>query len=144
MAELVTDETVRKQVKEICHIFPNNSLEHEPIQVLHALLQISLEEKHYPKSGWANPVRETDTGIGDDVVRLFNVQTLVQETNSNGTTYVECYIRQLEDMIRALTRLNSGAKFKNENKALAKKIKKIKSRRSTKTILKNNRRNIKC
>lgn len=142
IAELVTDETVRNKVKGICHSFPDNSLEHEePIQVLHALLQIYLEEKYHSKSGWTNQVSETDTSIGDDVVRLFNIQNMVQGIKNPETTYLECYIRLLDDMIGAVTRLDL-AEFKDENKALAKKIKTIKSRRLTKTVIKNNRRNI--
>lgn len=142
IAELVTDETVRNKVKGICHSFPDNSLEHEePIRVLHALLQIYLEEKYHPKSGWTNQVRETDTSIGDDVVRLFNIQNLVQGIKNPETIYVESYIRQLDDLIGAVTRLDPDDIFKDENKALAKKKKAIKKRRLKKSIMKNNRRN---
>lgn len=120
IAELVADETVLNKMNKICLSFLNNSLKPgESIHVLKALLQISLAEENYPKSGWTNHVSETDTGIGDDVVRLFNIHTIVQETKYPETIYVESYIRLLDDLIGALTRLDPDAEFRDENKALA-------------------------
>lgn len=143
IAELVADKTVLNKVKKICISFLNNSSEpEESIHFLNALLQISIAEENHPKSGWTNQVSETDTGIGDDVVRLLNIQKVVQETKNSGTTYAEIYIRQLDDLIEALTRLDPDAVFKNDIKALAKKFKTIKNRSLTKTIIKRDRRNI--
>lgn len=75
-------------------------------------------------------------------MRLLNIQKVVQETKNSGTTYAEIFIRQLDDLIEALTRLDPDAVFKNDIKALAKRFNTIKNRSLTKTIIKRDRRNI--
>lgn len=120
IAELLADETVRNKMKKICLSFLNNSLEpEESTPVLNALLQISLAEEYHPKSGWTNQVGETNTGVGDDVVRLFHIHTIVQETKTPETIYVQSYNKLLDDLIGALNRLDPDAEFRDENKALA-------------------------
>lgn len=137
IAELVDDETVWSKMKDIQRIFLKNSLEPwESICVLNALLKISLKEENFPKSGWTNQPSERDTGIGDDVVRLLNcIMPFSQETKNIWNIYVESYIRQLDNLIGRITRLDTDAKFENENIKLANKIEAIKNRRLTKTII---------
>lgn len=131
-------------MKAIEPIFLMNSLEPwESIHVLNALLKISLKKENSPKSGWTTQPSERDTGIGDDVVRLLNcIMLFSQETKNIGNIYVESYIRQLDNLIGAVTRLDTDAKFENENIKLAYKIEAIKNRNLTKTIMKKNRKTI--
>lgn len=144
IAELVDDETVRNEMKAIEPIFLMNSLEPgESVRVLNVLLKISLKKENSPQSGWTTQPSERDTGIGDDVVRLLNcIMLFSQETKNIGNIYVESYIRQLDNLIGAVTRLDTDAKFENENIKLAYKIEAIKNRRLTKPIMKNNRKTI--
>lgn len=144
IAELVDDETVRNKMKAMEPIFLKSSLKPwESIRVLNALLTIFLKEEDSPKSGWTTQPSERDTGIGDDVVRLLNCIILFsQETKNIGNIYVESYIRQLDNLIGAVTRLDTDAKFENENIKLAYEIEAIKNRRLTKTIMKKNRKTI--
>lgn len=144
IAELVDDETVRNKMKAMEPIFLKSSLKPwESIRVLNALLTIFLKEEDSPKSGWTTQPSERDTGIGDDVVRLLNcIMLFSQETKNIGNIYVESYIRQLDNLIGAVTRLDTDAKFENENIKLAYEIEAIKNRRLTKTIMKKNRKTI--
>lgn len=144
IAELVDDETVRNKMKAMEPIFLKSSLKPwESIRVLNALLTIFLKEEDSPKSGWTTQPSERDTGIGDDVVRLLNcIMLFSQETKNIGNIYVESYIRQLDNLIGAVTRLDTDAKFENENIKLAYEIEAINNRRLTKTIMKKNRKTI--
>lgn len=47
--------------------------------LIHGLHRIYIDEEHLPESGWGNSITETDISIGDDVERLFRIQTIVQE-----------------------------------------------------------------
>lgn len=87
--------------------------------VLYGLNRIFLGDEHSPKSGWDNPVRKKDIGIGDDVERLYRIQTIVHGISNPVTVPVENYIRLLDIMIEALTRLDNDSKFKWDLKALA-------------------------
>lgn len=143
IAELVDDETVRNKMKAIEHTCFKNSLKPwESIRVLNALLKIFLKEENSPKSGWTTQPSERNTGIGDDVVRLFNCIMLFSQEINIRNIYVESYIRQLDNLIGAVTRLDTDAKFENENIKLAYEIEAIKNRRLTKTIMKKNRKTI--
>lgn len=91
------------------------------------LHRIFLDEKYHPKSGWSNPVRGTVIGIGDDIKRLYRIQTIVQGRSNPVTVSVERYIRLLDIMIEAFTRLDPDAEFKEDNKLLSYKLEIIKT-----------------
>lgn len=124
--ELVADKTVQKMLKEIvpeeCLGFLKNSLEcEESIHISYCLVKIYLKEQS-PKSGWDNPVRGKDISIGDDVARLYRIYSIAQKISNPGTVSVEGYVKLLNIMVKALTRLDPDAKFKKEFKAVTKKL----------------------
>lgn len=90
--------------------------------VLYGLHQIFLDENHHPKSGWGNPVRNTDIDIGDDVERLHMIVTIFLGISDPVNVSVENYIRLLDIMFEALTRLNPGAEFEEDLKTFANEI----------------------
>lgn len=104
------------------------------INVSYGLHWIFLDEEKSPKSGWGNPVRGTYNGIGDDVERLYKIQIIVCGISNPVTVSVESYIRLLDIMIKALTRLDSGAEFKEDYKLLSYKLESIRNPK-TQTIL---------
>lgn len=89
--------------------------------VSYGLHQIYLDEAQSPKSGWGNPVKGKDIGIGDDVERLNRIQTIYSNISNPETISVENYIRLLDIMVKALTRLDD-AKFDQRLKALDREI----------------------
>lgn len=91
------------------------------ILILHSLLKIHPDANYHPKSGWGNPVRGTDVGIGDDIERLNRIFIIFREISNPVTLSVESYIRLLDIMIEVLIRLDPDAKFKQDFKALVKK-----------------------
>lgn len=90
--------------------------------VSYGLHRIYLDEAQSPKSGWGNPIKGKDVGIGDDVERLNRIQTIYSKITNSVTISVENYIRLLDIMVPALTRLDHDAKFKQQLKALDKEI----------------------
>lgn len=95
--------------------------------VSYHLHQNVLDKKHHPKSGWGNPIRGIDIGIGDDVERLNRIHTIVRGISNPMTVSVEDYIRLLDIMIEALTRLDPDAEFKEDLKQLSYKLESIKN-----------------
>lgn len=90
--------------------------------VSYGLHQIYLDEAQSPKSGGGNPINGKDVGIGDDVERLNRIKTIYSKITYSETISVENYIRLLDIMVPALTRLDHDAKFKQQLKALDIKI----------------------
>lgn len=124
--ELITDEEIRNKWKEIMpkevhHILNTPECE-KSINVAYGLLRIKLDKEHYPKSGWTSPTKGENVGIGDDIERLYGIHLTVSELQNHLTTSVESYISLLDTMVKALTRLDSNAEFKEEFKAFAKQI----------------------
>lgn len=84
--ELLDNENVQEKVEN----FLNDKTNHiarkkdgeESIHVSYALLRIFIDEKHHPKSGWGNPVKDKDIGIGDDIDRLFRIFTITEDTSN--------------------------------------------------------------
>lgn len=90
--------------------------------VPYGLLRIYLDKKQSPKSGWGNPVKGTDIGVGDDIERLFRIQIIVQDIAKPDSVSVENYIGLLDIMIESLTRLDPNDEFKDEINAIAWKL----------------------
>ena len=94
--ELLYDETVKSKVTvvlpENCHRFLSNLTESQKsVDVLYVLIQ--LYSKKEPKSGWGNPVKGSDTGIGDDVDRLYRIFNICKEISNPGVITVDDYAR---------------------------------------------------
>ncbi|XP_065936150.1 uncharacterized protein [Magallana gigas] len=104
--------------------------------VSYGLHRIILDDEKSPKSGWGNPVMETDTGIGDDVERLYRIHNIVQRIPDPVNVSVESYIRLLDIMIKALIGLDPGAEFKEDYKLLSYKLKSIKNPNLPQTMIK--------
>lgn len=88
----------------------------------YAILRMYLDKRQSPKSGWGNPVKDTDIGIGDDIERLYTIQNFVQNLATPDSVSVESYIRLLDIMIQSFTRLDPYDEFKDEIKAFAWKL----------------------
>lgn len=125
-------------VPEECHRILESKAEYDTsFYVTYGLLRIFLNEKHHPKSGWGNPVSKKDIGIGDDIERLYRIVNITREISDPVSVSVENYIRLLEIMKKALTRLDPGAEFKEGYKAFANKLTTINNQNLTQTMLKN-------
>lgn len=61
---------------------------------------------------------DKDIGIGDDIERLYNIHSIVYEISDLDTVSVESYIRLLDIMVEALTRLDPGADLRTLNKEI--------------------------
>lgn len=61
---------------------------------------------------------------GDDVDRLYRIQTIVCGISNPVTVSVESYIRLFDILIEGLTRLDPGAEFKDDYKLLSHKASK--------------------
>nr|XP_034315214.1 uncharacterized protein LOC105346393 isoform X2 [Crassostrea gigas] len=126
---------LKAMLPEESHRILESKTKHDnSIHVSYGLHRIILDEEKSPKSGWGNPVRETDIGIGDDMERLYRIQTIVQGIPNPVTLSVESYIRLLDIMIKALIRLDPGAEFKEDYKLLSDKLESIKTPK-TQTML---------
>nr|XP_034315208.1 uncharacterized protein LOC105325036 isoform X2 [Crassostrea gigas] len=128
---------LKAMLPEESHRILESKTEHDTsIHVSYGLHRIILDEENSPKSGWGNPVREKDIGIGDDVERLNRIHTIVQGISNPVTVSVESYIRLLDIMIKTLIRLDPDAKFKEDYKLLSYKLNSIKNPNLTQTMLK--------
>uniref|UniRef100_A0A8W8MCQ1 Uncharacterized protein n=1 Tax=Magallana gigas TaxID=29159 RepID=A0A8W8MCQ1_MAGGI len=136
----LTDQEKNKlkaMLPEESHRILESKTEHDTsIHVSYGLHRIILDEENSPKSGWGNPIREKDIGIGDDVERLNRIHTIVQRISNPVTVSVESYIRLLDIMIKALIRLDPDAEFKDDFKLLSYRLKSIKNPNLTQTMLK--------
>lgn len=122
--------------EEFHHLLESQTEHDTSFHVSYGLHRIILDEEKSPKSGWGNPVRGKDIGIGDDVERLYRIQTIVREMSNPVTVSVEDYIRLLDIMIEALTRLDPDAEFKEDYKLLLYKLESIKNPNLTQTMSK--------
>lgn len=147
MAATITRETgkpVKILLNNLTVMLPEEShrvleskTEHDnSCHVSYGLHRIILNEEKSPKSGWGNPVRERDTGTGDDMERLNRIHTIVKGISNPVTVSVESYIRLLDIMIKALIRLDPYAEFKEDYKQLSYKLESIKNPNLTQTMLK--------
>ena len=95
------------------------------IHALYGLIQ--LHSGREPKSGWDNPVKGSDTGIRDDVDRLFQIFRIPEEISNPVAISVDNYTRLFDVLLPALTRLDSNGALKDKHKVLADKLKAIKN-----------------
>ncbi|XP_056007146.1 neurofilament medium polypeptide-like isoform X1 [Ostrea edulis] len=91
------------------------------IPVMYAILQLSLGEEHRPKSGWGQMVNDTDTGVGDDVERVYKVHTLSREIQNPEEISVDGYIRLLEMFIDAVNRLDVRGKYSEDYREIVRR-----------------------
>lgn len=125
-------------VPEECHRILESKAEYDnSFYVTYGLLRIFLNEKHHPKSGWGNQVSKKDIGIGDDIERLYSIGNFTREISDPVSVSVERYYKLLNIMKEALTRLDPGAEFKEDYKAIANKLTTINNPSLTQTMLKN-------
>lgn len=129
----LTDQEIRN-LEEILpdesHCIIQSQTEHGiPVHVSYGLLRIYLDKRQSPKSDWVNPVKGIYIGIGDDIERLYRIQTIVQDIAKPDSVSVESYIRLLDIMIKSLTRLDPDDEFKDEINAIAWKLHVSQSRR---------------
>lgn len=94
--------------------------------VLYGLYRVILDDEQSPKSGWGNPVGETNVGIGDDIERLYIIQSFVRENSDPKKIPIKNYIRRLDIMKEALKRLNHDAEFENNLTFFAQEISRFK------------------
>lgn len=110
----LTDEEKRK-LKEVMPKKSHGFFESEEklktsLHASYGLHRIFLDEKHQPKSGWGNPVKETDIGIGDDVERLYRFYTTIDDKIPNPVDVsIESYTRLIDNIVEALKRLDPGS-----------------------------------
>lgn len=127
--ELLDNENVQEKVEN----FLNDKTNHiarkkdgeESIHVSYALLRIFIDEKHHPKSGWGNPVKDKDIGIGDDIDRLFRIFTITEDISNPLLLSVESYHRVLDIMVETITRLDTDAQFKEDIQAFVLKYRSL-------------------
>lgn len=94
--------------------------------VLYGLYRVILDDEQSPKSGWGNPVGETNVGISDDIERLYIIQSFVRENSDPKKIPIKNYIRRLDIMKEALKRLNHDAEFENNLTFFAQEISRFK------------------
>lgn len=109
--ELLDDENVQNKLQNRLHDgtnhIPHLKEVEDSINVLYALHRIFLDEKYHPKSGWGNPVKDEDIGIGDDIDRLYRIFTITENISTPNMVSVESYNRLLDIMFKTCTRLDS-------------------------------------
>ena len=126
--ELLADEAVTNKLEtilpEYClRILSSQTERRTTFDVLYALIQLYPGKE--PKSGWCNPVKGSDIGIGDDVERLHRSFHICQEITNPVAISVNNYARLCGIMFTALTRLDPEGKLKDKYKVLADKLKAI-------------------
>ena len=122
--ELLTDETVQINLKRILPVQSHHLLTGQTsIHALYGLIQLYSSKE--PKSCWGNPVKGSDTGIGDDVDRLYRIFRIREEISNPVAISVDNYTRLFYVLLSALTRLDSDGAFKDKHKVLADNLKTI-------------------
>lgn len=126
LLENLTDQDKSKLIEILpgeSHRIIESKTEHGiSFYVSYGLLQIYLDKRQSPKSGWGNPVKGTDIGVGDDIERLYTIQNFVHNLAKPDSVSVESYIGLLDKMIKSLTRLDPNDEFMDEIKAFALKL----------------------
>lgn len=122
--------------EEFNRIFESKEERKNSVHVLYSLLKLFLEEERCPKSGWGNPVWGENLGIGDDIERLYRIQTIFRGISNPTEISVKGYTRLLDIMYKALIRLDHDVDSKEDFKAVVQKLKQIKNLSLTQNILK--------
>ena len=121
--ELLKDETVKNKLKKNLGDGSQHLTSQTSIHALYGLIQLYSGKE--PKSGWGNPVKGCDTGIGDDVERLNRIFTIFKGICNPISLSVDNYTRLFDVLLPALTRLDSDGAFKDRHKVVADKLKSI-------------------
>lgn len=130
------EESKLKEIlsEEFNRIFESKEERKKSVHVLYSLLKFVLEEELWPKSGWGNPVWGKNLGIGDDIERLYRIQTIFREISNPTEISVKGYTRLLDIMYKALIRLDHDVDSKEDFKAVVLKLKQIKNQSPTEFI----------
>lgn len=126
-------ETLSEEFKRI---FESKEERKKSVHVLYSFLKFVLEEERCPKSGWGNPVGGENLGIGDDIERLYRIDTIFREISDPTKISVKGYTRLLDIMYKALIRLDHDVDSKEDFKTVVQKLKHIKNQSLTQIILK--------
>ncbi|XP_062569211.1 uncharacterized protein LOC134231288 [Saccostrea cucullata] len=107
----LTDESKVSKVKELLPAeyqasVSFDSIDKKSIPVMYAILQLSPENELQPKSGWGQGVKDRDTGVGDDVERLYRVHTLIREIANPEQVSIDGYTRLFKVLFEAVDRLD--------------------------------------
>lgn len=124
--------------EEFNRIFESKEERKKSVHVFYILLKFFLEEELWPKSGWGNPVLGKNLGIGDDIERLYRIQTIFREISNPTEISVKGYTRLLDIMYIALIRLDRDVDSKEDFKAGVQKLKQIKNFESNPNHIKTN------
>lgn len=133
------EESKLKEIlsEEFNRIFESKEERKKSVHVLYSLLKFFLEEELWPKSGWGNPVWGKNLGIGDDIERLYRIQTIFREISNPTEISVKGYTRLLDIMYKALMRLDHDVDSKEDFKAVVQKLNQIKNQTPTQIIFNN-------
>ncbi|XP_056007087.1 uncharacterized protein LOC130050753 isoform X2 [Ostrea edulis] len=96
--------------KEYHSALDPKSEDRHSIPVCYSILKVSLSAEHQPKSGWDQKVKDTDTGIGDDIERVIRAYTLSREIHTPEEISVNGYVRLFEMIMGAVERLDRKGK----------------------------------
>jgi hypothetical protein len=127
------DESKKRELKAVlppeyhAAVYPEAEYR-KSVPVMYAILQLSLGAEHQPKSGWGQEVKDTDTGVGDDVERVYQVHTLRREIQDAKKISADGYEKLFEMLIGAAERLNIKGKCSEEYKEIARRWEKIKKK----------------
>ncbi|XP_056007289.1 uncharacterized protein LOC130050773 [Ostrea edulis] len=91
------------------------------IPVCYTILQLSLSAEHEPKSGWGQRVEDLDTGVGDDVERVYQAHTLSREIHNPEEISVDVYVRLFEMLIGAVERLDIKRKCSEDYREIVRR-----------------------
>ena len=116
--ELLADEAVKNKLKTVLpeesHSFLSKQEEIGTSISWHVLYgMIQLNSGKEPKSGWGNPVKGCDTGIGDDVERLHKIFSICKNISNPVTISVDNYTRLIDIILTACIRLDTGSELRD-------------------------------
>ncbi|XP_062605984.1 uncharacterized protein LOC134267782 isoform X2 [Saccostrea cucullata] len=121
----LTDESKISKVKELLPTEYQSSVSIDSIKksipVMYAILQLSLDKGHQPKSGWGQEIKDRDTGVGDDVERLYRVHELYREIANPAQVSIDGYTRLFKVLFKAVDRLDVKGQCKEDYQEFVKK-----------------------
>ncbi|XP_056007105.1 uncharacterized protein LOC125664403 [Ostrea edulis] len=120
------DETKRASVKTVLlpeyhSAIVTEAEDRHSIPVCYTILQLSLSVEHRSKSGWGKKVKDTDTGVGDDVERVHQVHTLSRGIQNPEEISVDGYVRLFEMLIGAVERLDIKGKCSEDYREIVRR-----------------------
>ncbi|XP_056007046.1 uncharacterized protein LOC130046607 isoform X2 [Ostrea edulis] len=120
------DETKKALIKSVLPPEYHSAIETEAeyrnaIPVMYAILQVALDEEHQPKSGWGQRVKDSDTGVGDDVERVYQACTLSREIHNPEEISVDGYERLFDMLIGPVERLDIKGKCSEDYREIVRR-----------------------